>query len=158
MGVAFIILYIISNELTYMVAVHQQLGLVRHISAGDLCWINRIVLIVPCIWYCGWIVGIVLFLFSLFGLLHATIGWILAIPSLFSKSVKTISSIVELECGLLIPVNIVCLVFTVLSFFLSKFKTVYYMFNSLQSIIIIVSILIVGLIIRIIVSRSIKDM
>ena len=156
MGIAFVVLFIISNELTYMVAVNQKMGLVRHISAGNLCWMNRIVLIVPAIWYCGWIVGIILFLFSLFGLLHATIGWILSIPSLFSKSEKTIYSIVELECGLLIPINVICLVFTVLSFFFAKYKDVYYLFNSLQSVCVLAAVLIVGLIARLIVSRSIK--
>lgn len=155
MGVFFIILFVVANELTYMVAAHQKLGLCKHISAGDLCWINRIMLIVPCIWYCGWIAGIILFLFSLFGLLHASIGWILSLPTAFVNSEETMFLIGEIECNLLIPINIICLIFTIISFFLSSFMCVFNMFNSLSSVIILFAVLIVGFFARVIVSHCI---
>lgn len=144
----FIILYIIANELTYMVAIHQQMGLCRHISAGDLCWINRIIMAVLCIWYCGWIIGIALIAFSFFGILHATIGWILSIPTIFSQDENKLLQITEIEYRLLIPMNILCLAFTILSFFLSQFRSCLDLFGSSFRVIVISAILVVGFVAR----------
>ena len=136
--VLFIILYVLANELTYMVAVHQQMGYCQHISAGDLCWTNRIIMAIPCVWYCGWLIGIALFAFSLFGLLHATIGWVLTIPTLNIDDEYRIIRHTDMECGLLIPTDIICLVFTLLSFFMAPFRSAIQVLGSTNMILVIV--------------------
>lgn len=155
--VLFIILYVLANELTYMIAVHQQMGLCRHIWAGSACWINRILIAIPCVWYCGWVVGLVLIAFALFGLLHATIGWVLNIPTLKIDDENTIIKQTSLECAFLLPMNIICLAFSILSFFLVPFKTAIQVFGSTANIIITVAILVVGFLVRSIVLRKIAD-
>lgn len=155
--VLFIVLYVLANELTYMIAVHQQMGLCRHIWAGSFCWINRIFIAIPCVWYCGWIVGFVLIAFALFGLLHATIGWVLNIPTLNINDEATVIKQTNLECAFLLPMNILCLVFLVLSFFLVPFKSAIQVLGSTTNIIIIAAILVVGFLVRLIVLHKISD-
>ena len=154
--VLFIILYVSANELTYMVAVHQQMGYCQHISAGDLCWTNRIIMAIPCVWYCGWLIGIASFAFSLFGLLHATIGWVLFIPTLNINDEYRIIRHTDMECGLLIPTNIICLVFSVLSFFFAPFRSAIHVLGSSNSIIAIVAVIVVGFVARVIVLNKIS--
>ena len=153
MQMLFIIFYVIANELTYIIALRQQMGLCRFISAGDLCWANRIILAVLCIWYCGWIVGIVLIVFSLFGLLHATIGWILTIPTLFTVDERKLRRVTDMECGLLIPLDILWLVFAVLSFFLTSYKSLLPFIGTSTAIIVIAAVLVIGFLIRAVISR-----
>ena len=154
--VLFLVLYVLANELTYMVAVHQQMGLCQHISAGDLCWINRVIMAVPCVWYCGWILGIVLIAFALFGLLHATIGWVLTIPTLSIDDEYKMIQHTDMECGLLIPTNIICVLFGILSFFLTTFKSAIQVLGSTSTIIVIGSVLVIGFIARGIVLRKVS--
>ncbi|MBQ9662087.1 MAG: hypothetical protein IJV40_02905 [Oscillospiraceae bacterium] len=153
MQLLFIFLYVTANELTYMIALRQQMGLCRHISAGGLCWINRIIMAVPCVWYCGWIVGFVLIAFALFGLLHATVGWILTIPTLSIMDERKLFHITDVECGLLIPVNLICLAFTILSFFRATYKSALSLIAAPKQIVIIVAVLAIGFAIRAVVFR-----
>lgn len=153
MQILFIILYVTANELTYMIALRQQMGLCRHISAGGLCWINRIIMAVPCVWYCGWIVGLVLIAFALFGLLHATVGWILTIPTLSIMDERKLLRITDVECGLLIPVNILSLGIVILSFFKAPYRSILALISNSTNIVIIVVVLGLGFIVRSFISR-----
>lgn len=153
--IIFIVLYLLANELTYMIAVHQQMGLCRHVWAGGVCWINRIIMAIPCVWYCGWIVGLILIAFAIFGIHHMTVGWVLALPSLFVEDERTIITHTELECGLLLPLTLVCLIFVILSFIFTPFKSAIDILGSTTSLIVIIAILVVGFIVRGIVLRNI---
>ena len=151
----FIFLYITASQLTYIIALHQQMGFCTHPWATTFCLFNRVIIAVTCIWYCGWICGIVLVAFSLFGLVHATIGWILTLPSSLTYSERTLIKATDFECGLLIPYNIICLAFTVLSFFLSYYKSALALFPTINHLLIVVAILAAGFIIRIIVQKHV---
>lgn len=153
MEILFIIIYILFSEVTYNVALHQSMGLVKYSSIGGLCWIGRIILIIPCIYYCGWLFGILLFLFMLFGFLHMTIGWILSIPSMFVKNDNQIMKIVNLECSLVIPLDIGLLIFTIISFFTATYKSTFNLFTTYKSIVILIVVLIIGFIVRSIVYK-----
>lgn len=154
--VVFLILYVLANELTYMIAVHQQMGFCQHISAGGLCWTNRVIMAIPCVWYCGWILGIVLIAFALFGLLHATIGWVLIIPTLNIDDEYKIIRHTDMECGLLIPMNIICVVFAIASFFLAPFRSAIQVLGSTTTIIVVLSALAIGFVARGIVLRKVR--
>ena len=108
---------------------------------------------VPCVWYCGWIVGFVLIAFALFGLLHATVGWILTIPTLSIMDERKLFHITDVECGLLIPVNLICLAFTILSFFRATYKSALSLIAAPKQIVIIVAVLAIGFAIRAVVFR-----
>ena len=138
------------------VAVHQQMGYCQHISAGDFCWLNRIIMAVPCVWYCGWVLGLVLVAFALFGLLHATIGWVFTIPTLSIDDEDRMIEHTDIECGLLLPMNLICVVFVILSFFFAPFRSVITVLGSASSIIVVLAVLAIGTIIRMIVLRKVS--
>ena len=112
------IIFIVVSELLYMVASHQQLGLIPYpIGATIFCYLTHLILLVTCIWYCGWIAGIILFLCDFLGVVHATIGWIFMVPTLFYDEDAQFYKLGRREVALLTPALLVTVIFCITSFF-----------------------------------------
>ena len=101
---------------------------------------NSIILAVPCVWYLGW-AGLMVALLGYFDFFHALIGWILLIPYLFLDARK--QDIFDYTCAaLLVPINIIAIIFSTVSFFVVDFKYLFeYITDSKRYIIILIILL-----------------
>ena len=158
MAIVFLVLFIVSSQLIHSVAVDQQQGFNPYpFGTTILCIILHPLLLISSIFYLGWIIGIAVFLCHLFGLLHCTVSWILDIPELLTNNFNQLLSIKKFKIGLLTPILLANIVFTVASFFVSEFKSVFYLFYGNIPAIIVTSIVVITLsVIRIIVAKHIS--
>ena len=117
MPLIFFFLFYLLSELTYQVAIYQSQGLVRHISAADLCWLNRLILVIPTTRLLGVGIGIVFTLATLFTFTHITLGWIFTLPSLFTKDPDKVLNHIEFDCAMLPFANIAAIILSIISFF-----------------------------------------
>lgn len=152
--VLFFILYFLFNEITYMIAVDQSIGINTHISSGSQCWINRFLFLFILIWYLGIIVGSIVFVLTILTFSHLTLGWIFNIPQLFISNESNIIFLSELRASAIIIINPITLVFVIIS----VLRVEYCSFTDLlvnNHIILcyIIFALIAGFILRIIISR-----
>lgn len=155
----FVIIFILSSHLIHTVAVNQRCGYNPYpFGITTICILHHPLLLIISIYYLGWICGIVLFLCHLFGLLHATISWVLNIPTLIIKNDNKYLQTMELNVALLTPSLIIVLIFTVVSFFVAEFKSLLTFFQKhtffLIGAIVVVTIL---SIVRIIVAKKFSD-
>lgn len=159
MNILFLILFVCNSQLVHMVAVHQQLGISPYKFGGTkLCLVIHQLLLVTCIQYCGWLYGIILFLLHYFGLIHATIGWILDIRSLFFNDVDQIYKHTRFCVAMLTPAIIVEFIFCVLSFFLSQYKSLFYVFrDNVPALIAILALSVLCSIFRRLIFKSLED-
>ena len=146
MEIVFVILFILSSQLVHSVAVDQQTGFNPYPFGTTLsCMAYHPLLLISAIFYLGWIWGIVLFLAHFFGIIHATISWVLDIPELLINNEKRFLGFLRLKLCLLGPVLLANLIFTVSSFFIVDFESLLSLFQgnpgSLIVIAIVVSIL-----------------
>ncbi|MBO5213982.1 MAG: hypothetical protein J6B86_04365 [Clostridia bacterium] len=157
MLIAFLIIFFVINELVISTATHQQLGFNPYpFGTTILCMIIHAIMLVVCIWYCGWIFGILLFLFHLFAFPHSTIGWILNSPSLFYSPEKMLG-LCKREIALLPVAIITLLAFTIISFFATPYKALYEFAKTTPLFLIIAgAVLVLGFIIRSIISYKIS--
>lgn len=159
MEIAFVIIFILASHLIYSVASDQRTGFNPYpFGTTILCLLLHPLLLTLSIWYLGWIWGIVIFLCHLFGLIHATVSWILELPTLLAKTERQVFGFMKLKIGLLTPMLIVTLVFTILSFFMSHFKSLFYLLGeNIAYIITIAVVAVVGGIVRAFVSKSFSN-
>lgn len=98
MIIAYLILYIIVNELIYSRYVFRDMGIEPFpYAASVFCTVSHLFVLVINIWYGGLILGIILFLFQMSGLLHATIGWILLMPISINSNSKLVLKFAKSE-------------------------------------------------------------
>lgn len=156
MKVLFVILFLVSTELIQSVAVHQKEYNPYPFGTTIFCIIQHPLLLISCIYYLGWLWGILLFLAHLFNIVHATVSWILGMPFVFIKSENTLS-LLRLEISMLCPLFLANLVFTIVSFFVADFKSLYYYLDSnTVAVCVIVVVAIVLGILRAIINHFIK--
>jgi len=162
MNIIFIILLISFNELLYQLASHmadfemQFLPSRNRLKLIMLC--SHLSLLILCIWYLGWVYGIVVFLASFFSLLHSLFGWILNIPSLFYKSEKQITNTLQYQIWAIYPVFLLSVVFCIVSFFTTEFMSLTYFFeDNLEILPALVVIALILLIIRIAVVKKLSQ-
>lgn len=130
MEIVFLILYIISSSLVYTVASDQQIGFNPYpFGTSILCMLLHIPIFVSSIYYLGWIWGIICFLLHLFGLTHATVGWMFNIPVLVASNYDQLLRLLRFNISLLAPVLIIDTIFTIASFFVADFKALLNLFN-----------------------------
>lgn len=140
MVVVFIILLLFTTELVYQIATDYSQGFNPYpFGTPIFLGFNHFVLLVMCIYYCGWLCGIALFALHLFAFLHGTFAWVFSIPGIlyltsgilyeFQKAVR-IERLSILKIKLLTPTLIINLIFTVLSIFIVPFKSAYMFFAS----------------------------
>lgn len=126
MSIAFLILFVITSELTVQVATAQQQRIIPYpFGATILCYAIHLILLITSIWYCGWLLGILLFLSEFFTIIHLMIGWVLAIPKLFIKYEKQALNWARWEVAFLTPALIIILGFCATSFFIVPYGSLY---------------------------------
>lgn len=130
METVFLILYIISSSMGYSIASDQQLGFNPYpFGTTILCFMLHIPILVSSIFYLGWVCGIVCFLLHLFGITYGTIGWMFNIPTLVAKNEQQLFRFLNLKLKLLSPTLVASIIFTVVSFFVSDFKSLLGLFQ-----------------------------
>lgn len=154
-----IALLICTHELLYMVATHQQMGILPYPCGSTvICYFTHFVLLVTNIWYWGWIVGIVLSVCEIFCLIHSSVGWVLEIPTLNLLSEKNILKLVRFEVAVLTSVSLLALVFCVVSFFISPFSSGLHMVKDNPIIIVVFAAVVVVLsVVRVFVSKHVSS-
>ena len=156
MKVLFVILFLVSTELLQTVAVHQQEYNPYPFGTTIFCIIQHPLLLISCIYYLGWLWGILLFLAHLFNIVHATVSWVLGIPFIFVKS-DNILLLYRTEINMLFPLLLANLAFTIISFFVADFKSLYYYLESNTVAICVISVIAIVLgILRAIIDHFIK--
>jgi hypothetical protein len=158
MIVAFVVLFLISSQLVHSVANDQQLGFKPYYFGVMLCSILlNIVLLVSCIWYFGFLFGILIFILHIFGIVHASVSWVLSIPFLFYRSLQKIERHMYRKVAWYPFVLVSNLAFLIVSFFLTEFKSLHTLiYTNYYVTISFLIIPIVGFILRIIVVSFIK--
>lgn len=160
MQIAFIILFICVNELLYQVASNQRLGLNPYpMGSTIMCYITHFILLITCIWYWGWLVGIIIFLLSFFSVIHGAFGWLLSIPALFYTNESQMYKSAHRQISWLTPALLLSLVFCVLSFIYTEYMSLTEILkeNSTLIIILIVIAVVLYLIRLLVVSKLTKD-
>lgn len=156
MKVLFITIFIFASQLIRSVALDQQNGFNPYpFGTTIFCLAFHPLLLTSCIWYLGWIWGILIFICHLFGILHMTFTWLLELPIILTvKTDRQLLKVMKLKIGLLWPTLIITLVFMIFSFFLSEFKSLLYLFTNRPIFLIIsVAIILISSIVRIIVAQ-----
>lgn len=127
MEIAFLIILVLVSQLLHMLAVHQSMGVLPHpMGVSLLSLISQAVLLVMCIWYLGWLWGILIFVGQIFSLIHSTVGWVLTIQSLYYQRPEQFYNLVKWEENLMTPALILPLIFCVISFWVTEFKSCYF--------------------------------
>lgn len=159
MIIAYLILYIIVNELIYSRYVFRDMGIEPFpYAASVFCTVSNLFLLVINIWYGGLILGIILFSFQMSGLLHATIGWILLMPISINSNSKLVLKFAKSEIWYLPLVMIITVIFCIVSFFTTEFSSLYdYIKQNTIILIPIAIILILLFIIRYFVNKHIDN-
>lgn len=123
MIILFVILFLISSELIQSTAVARQEGFNPYPFATPiLCILIHLLLLISCIFYLGWLFGILLFLAHFFNIVHATVSWIFGIPALFIRGSQLLRYIL-FQHSMLFNLAILNFAFTIASFFVSDFKS-----------------------------------
>lgn len=152
----YIIIFILSSHLIHMVAVDQQ-SVYNPYPFGTtfFCIIQHPLLLIMSIYYLGWLWGIVLFLCHIFGIIHATVSWVLSIPRLITNDHNKLLRIMKRNIAMLIPMFIIVLVFTIVSFFVADYECLLtYLYNHTSVLICTIVIIVVLSITRIILAKK----
>lgn len=159
MLILFLILFILSAQLIHSVATDQKIGYNPYpFGTTIICLLVHLVLLILSIYYLGWLWGIVLFLCHLFGIVHATVSWVLGIPQLVANSMDRIMSIMKARLRLLGPILALDIIFAVVSFFVSDFKSLLIYVKSNTVCLIVAAVIVAVLFIaRLIVSHCMPD-
>lgn len=160
MLILFVIIYILSAQLIYNCNNNLNTGVFPYskLSLDIICIFYHIILLVMSIYYMGWLWGIILFLCHFFAVIHMTIGWTLNIPVLIlnhRNNVLDSLHLIKLNYIFISPMLIISLIFTVVSFFVADFKSMFDYLSNNTNILIPVGIVAVLLgLIRIIISKK----
>ena len=126
MIIAFIALFLLSSQLVHSVSADQRLGFKPFYFGVMLCSVLlNIVLLVSCIWYFGFLFGILIFILHIFGIVHATISWIFSIPFLLFPSLISIERHIYRKVIWYPYILTANLAFMIASFFLVEFKSLH---------------------------------
>ena len=126
MLIAFVVIFLLSSFWIKAIAVDQQMGYNPFLFGTDLfCIITRLILLVMCIWYLGWIAGIIVSVLDFFGIISACFSWFLNLPFLAYKNIEEMHKKMRFKLSMLPVVLIVCLVFTIVSFFTTRFASLF---------------------------------
>lgn len=158
MEIIFLILYIVSSSMVYSIASDQRLGFNPYpFGTTILCMLLHIPILVSSIFYLGWIWGIAFFLLHLFGLEHATVGWLFSIPALVASNEEQLLRFLNLKLKLLCPTLFVNVLFTVASFFVVDFQALLNIFdnNSTFTVMLIVIVIILS-VLRIVITKLVS--
>ena len=119
MIVIYVLMLILVSELLHMIAVHQQFGVNPHpLGTTICCYIAHFILLILNVWYCGWLVGIIVSACEFFSIIHMTVGWIITIPTLFVSNPEKQLKIILGELKALPYSMIALFIFLVVSLFL----------------------------------------
>lgn len=130
MDILFVIVLVYASHLVRAVAVDQQTGYNPNpFGTTIFCLFLHLLLLTLCIWYLGWIWGILIFMCHLFGIIHMTISWIFDVPGLLAKNTKQLIGFMKLKVAILTPMVIVTLFFAILSFFVVDHKSLFYLLS-----------------------------
>ena len=156
MLIAFVVIFLLSSFWIKAIAVDQQMGYNPFLFGTDLfCIITRLILLVMCIWYLGWIAGIIVSVLDFFGIISGCFSWFLNLPFLAYKSIEEMHKKMRFKLSMLPIVLIVCLVFTIVSFFTTRFASLYDFFaENIFVLFILMAVAIVSNIFRIAVMKS----
>ncbi|MBQ5642298.1 MAG: hypothetical protein IIV13_00880 [Bacteroidaceae bacterium] len=159
MKILFIVIFILSAQLVHAVATDQRAGYNPYpFGTTIICMMMHPLLLISGIYYLGWIWGIVLFLCHLFGIVHGTVSWLLAIPSLLVTNMDQVLFLMKNRLRLLGPCLIINLAFTIISFFFADFKCLLnYLMRNTNILIISAVVVIILSIARIIVFHALPD-
>lgn len=122
MSIAFVVIFLVADWLIHISAANYESGMIDYRVTTYICLLTQLLLIVPIIWYLGWIAGILFAAFSFFQGMYITIGWAFSLPSFFLGSPYRWA---YYELVALIPAQIIIVVFTIVSFFVTKFGCLY---------------------------------
>lgn len=156
MLIAFVVIFLLSSFWIKAIAVDQQMGYNPFLFGTDLfCIITRLILLAMCIWYLGWIAGIIVSVLDFFGIISGCFSWFLNLPFLSYKSIEEMHKKMRFKLSMLPIVLIVCLVFTIVSFFTTRFASLYDFFaENIFVLFILMAVAIVSNIFRIAVMKS----
>jgi len=159
MDILFIIVFVLASQLVHSVAVDQQTGYNPYpFGTTIFCLFLHPLLLTLCVWYLGWLWGILIFLCHLFGIIHMTVSWIFDIPTLLAKNTKQLINFMKLKIAILTPMVVVTLFFTILSFLVTDYKSLFYLLSQNISYIVIAGIVVtVFSIIRLFVAKATSD-
>ena len=159
MAIVFLILYILSSSMVYSIASDQRMGFNPYpFGATIFCMLLHIPILVSCIFYLGWLWGIICFLIHLLGLVHATVGWIFSIPVLVASDEDQLLRFLKFKLSLLAPTLLINTIFAVISFFVADFQALLNLFNSNSTFVIMFVIIVAVLsLLRIVVSKLVSN-
>ena len=159
MELLFLIFFVLSSQLIHSVAMDQQTGFNPYpFGTTIFCLLQHPLLLIMSIFYLGWLWGIVLFLCHLFGIVHMTISWIFDMPTLLAKDFDKLMKFMKFKIGMLAPMLIAILAFTIISFFVCDFKALLVLLQNNPPIVISAAVVIILLSIsRLIVAKNVND-
>jgi hypothetical protein len=154
MIIAYLVILIIGSELQYSISVLSSMKLMPYqFGINFFSIVFYIFALASSIWYCGWIVGIIIFLLCLFGIIHGTLSWILSVPFLNVNVQKEATFLARIWGAF----PIAAIIFQIVSFFITSFQSITSTsFWSFQSLIIVLIIMIVGFVIRFFYAKHVK--
>lgn len=159
MEIVFLILYIISSSMVYSIASDQQMGFNPYpFGTTILCMLLHIPILVSSIFYLGWIWGIICFLLHIFGLVHATVGWLFNIPVLVASKDDQLLRFLKFKLNILAPLLLINAIFTVISFFVADFESLLKLFNSNSTFVVMFVIIVaVSSVLRIVFTKLVSN-
>ncbi|MBR5286170.1 MAG: hypothetical protein IKU30_04665 [Clostridia bacterium] len=159
MQIFFIVVFVLSSQLVHSVASDQKLGYNPYpFGTTIFCLLQHPILLTMSVYYLGWLWGIVLFLCHLFGIIHMTISWVLDMPVFFIKTEGAMFKYMKLKISFLPVILVTILVFTIVSFFATNFKSLLFLLqNNTTYIIVAVLITIILSVVRLIVANKMNN-
>ncbi len=166
MSIAFIILLLFTAELTFQCGSFIQQGFSPYpFGAPLVLTLTHGVLLTLCIYYFGWLFGIIAFLLHMFSLLHFCFTWVFSIPSILYLSHENPHSsfrvfkpqkLSVIYHILLSWVLVADILFMIISFFTVPFMTAKtYFFSDTKTWVILIVSALIGFILRTIVSKAV---
>jgi hypothetical protein len=156
MTITFIILMFIFWALNYQSAAAGARGMNPFKLGASLCSILGIIFtLAGCIWYLGFIWGLIAAAFFILGGAHQTLGWLITIPVLVTNNLSTIMLITRWYIYMFGSFTLICLVFIIISFFITPFQGLKVEILDLDNYWIYLAVLFIGLIISLIVAKAV---
>lgn len=160
MLILFVIIYILASHSVYSIATDKNTGYNPYpCGTAFFSILLHVIVLVMCIYYMGWGFGILLFLCHFFSLVHATVSWVFNIPGLILLAKNDYNKLykqMELNLALFTPIFFITLIFTVVSFFVTDFRSMLVFLQNNNSVLLVSGIIVAILsIARIIVAKKI---
>jgi hypothetical protein len=86
-------MYVFGSETSFMIAYDHSVGIRNdfYFKIMLISTLYHVIILVTSIWTFGWVIGIILFIMHITSVIHALLGWIVSLPSLFTLA-KVIST------------------------------------------------------------------